>query len=615
MIPKKKKLLILAPLLTLVIFGSTFLILQNSEKQDSVNPYTITKNVMIYGTSHSYCNYLHNSPSLLLENEIITVNSAQILFNVTNLSEGSAIPINFIQEILLFHNLSDYDYVILELTTSAYGIELIDFENQMKYIIENIIGNHSIPILQTSVFVDYPTHFPSRRNDYILPYNEIFYNLSTEYEIPLVDVLSRFRNEIENGNWDLFIRNTQYPETNILYFQNTHPNQKGQFYIFQEINNVLLKSIQNTQNLQIQDRFFFKSSNFTLPNSDRKILINGNLGWDLFLGTILSQGEGTRQSPYIFNSTYLEAKRITFLEIVNSSWYFQIENYSFIQNENYFSTLKLTNVTHGRIINTQFQSFRTGLVLISCSDILIENCNFTRCEEIGLDILNSNAIDVKRNWFESNSFGINTYFSSQINISFNMFYKNEVEGISMIHSIRIFVEKNEFFHNHINQINIYESEEILCNHNYLLQGNYGIVVGNVNNSVFECNLIENHSNFAIRIWRWSKISQNNNFSQNIFLINYLGLKFEGIYTKNHVLLNYFINNTQSISCFSKSIDFSLENRGNYYSEQNAKDENRDGISDKAYCINLNQGIYDYFPLYLTKDQLLCELKNLYSHFS
>lgn len=102
-----------------------------------------------------------------------------------------------------------------------------------------------IPILMTNLKVDYQggRYNYNRNDEKIIPYDNVKRKITKEYGIQLIDVYSRFENEIEKGNWDHRIRNTkvfdntedQRHEKDSKWFSNIHYNRNGNQIVADEV--------------------------------------------------------------------------------------------------------------------------------------------------------------------------------------------------------------------------------------------------------------------------------------------------------------------------------------------------------------------------------------------
>lgn len=97
-------------------------------------------------------------------------------------------------------------------------------------------------LLETGVYVDYPTHYAFDRNRRLQPIYDVIRDLSKRKGFALVDIYERMQRETENGNWDLRARgygsvDEDHPVLgaaqdhlfghDIRWFTNIHPNHNG----------------------------------------------------------------------------------------------------------------------------------------------------------------------------------------------------------------------------------------------------------------------------------------------------------------------------------------------------------------------------------------------------
>lgn len=97
-------------------------------------------------------------------------------------------------------------------------------------------------ILETGIYVDYPTHYAFDRNSKLAPVYRMITDLAHERGYAIVDIFGRMQTETAQGNWDLRARgfgsvDEDYPVLgpaldhihghDVRWFTNIHPNLNG----------------------------------------------------------------------------------------------------------------------------------------------------------------------------------------------------------------------------------------------------------------------------------------------------------------------------------------------------------------------------------------------------
>ncbi len=130
---------------------------------------------------------------------------------------------------------------------------------------------------------------------------------------------------------------------------------------------------------------------------------------------------------------------------------------------------------------------------------------------------------------------------------------------------------------------------IMNSNDVVVQGNisrgdldYGIMMNYTNDSVISGNRIEQVSEKCLFIYN----SHKNSFSDNLFQQCGIGIHFTAGSERNKIFDNGFIGNrTQVKYAGTRWVNWSVEGRGNYWSDHAAFDLSGDGIADSAYRPN------------------------------
>jgi parallel beta-helix repeat protein len=197
----------------------------------------------------------------------------------------------------------------------------------------------------------------------------------------------------------------------------------------------------------------------------------------------------------------------------------------------------------------------------SCNSIVgntITRCNY------GSVLENSNGNNLTENHILDNFRGINVLSSSNNSVILNNI-SNNFRGLDFTAS-----ENNSVSGNHI------------------ANNNDGIAIENMYNNLIE-NTITNNTNFGIYLYGGGY----NNIIRNNITNNGRGISVSICYN-NTFYNNNFVNNINHIETDDSNDNWDNGFEGNYWSNYNGIDHNRDGIGDTAYIIDANN--IDRYPL-------------------
>ncbi|MGV8151337.1 MAG: Ig-like domain-containing protein [Candidatus Woesearchaeota archaeon] len=150
----------------------------------------------------------------------------------------------------------NYYIITFGLNEIFYGVSLAQFEADTRQLIAEVRSIGATPILMTNTYLDAPLHW--RATDSmgasIVQYDNVKRALSTELNVPLIDVYNRIQQEAATGNWDVRIRNTRDPyvldnsqdylhPNDPTWFEDVHYNANGCAIVADEIINYF-----NTEN-------------------------------------------------------------------------------------------------------------------------------------------------------------------------------------------------------------------------------------------------------------------------------------------------------------------------------------------------------------------------------
>ncbi len=165
------------------------------------------------------------------------------------------------------------DYVIIRFGVQdrrRYGV--VGFRHHLHLLCERLLED--IPnvriVLETGIYVDYPTHYEFDRNQVLQPLYDVVRELAQEHNFPLVDIYERMRRETEHGNWDLRVRgygvvDDEFPvlgagqdhlhADDVRWFTNIHPNVNGIAVIADEEAQVLARFWPHTLHVPLTDAY------------------------------------------------------------------------------------------------------------------------------------------------------------------------------------------------------------------------------------------------------------------------------------------------------------------------------------------------------------------------
>jgi parallel beta-helix repeat protein len=234
------------------------------------------------------------------------------------------------------------------------------------------------------------------------------------------------------------------------------------------------------------------------------------------------------------------------------------------------------NVVHIKADNVTVENFairNSGMDLIY-GGILVES-------SIGDKIINNNVT--------YNYEGVRLIFSYSNVVRGNIISNNH-DGVFVYSSDNNVFSNNTIGSNNNDGVYIYSSNNNAFSNNVILSNNYdGVYIFSSNNNLFSNNTIGSNNNDGVYVY----YSNNNTFSSNTIISNsYYGISLVQLSGNNTIYHNNFSNKAQVKSESANLWDY--DNEGNYWSDYNKQDLNRDGIGDTPYVIDaVNQ---DNYPL-------------------
>src|SRR5690554_94629 len=108
-----------------------------------------------------------------------------------------------------------------------------NFRDNTLQLIYEVRSIGAVPILMTNQKVDYPTHHSWNRNPSIIAIDTIKRNIAIEQNVHLIDLWQRVENELNSGNWDLYIRNHSQCPNNDNF--SPHPNHNSNQHVINSL--------------------------------------------------------------------------------------------------------------------------------------------------------------------------------------------------------------------------------------------------------------------------------------------------------------------------------------------------------------------------------------------
>ncbi len=229
-----------------------------------------------------------------------------------------------------------------------------------------------------------------------------------------------------------------------------------------------------------------------------------------------------------------------------------------------------------------------GSIVVEKDDIIIDGADRSlQGAGSGIGIILTNRRNVVIRNIEIKAFDISVYLNGSSN---NIISGNNIKNNRL--GIRFWIASN----------NTISGNNIIANERGIVLGSISYIECSKHNTIYRNNIMNN--NVGIDLFG----------SSNAIIGNYIANNGVGIYINGHVPLfgsqnntiyhNTFINNAKQVDDIHWKVEFSAisvniwdngyPSGGNYWSDYNGKDNNRDGFGDTPYVIDENN--QDNYPL-------------------
>ncbi|MFD2207045.1 nitrous oxide reductase family maturation protein NosD [Kiloniella antarctica] len=199
----------------------------------------------------------------------------------------------------------------------------------------------------------------------------------------------------------------------------------------------------------------------------------------------------------------------------------------------------------------------------------------------GIQLWNTPGSIIEGNTVQYGRDGIFTTTSKK-NVFLNNTFKNTRFAIHYMYTNNSEVSGNVSIDNDVGFALMFSKKLKVTNNHSINDNEHGFALNYANSSVFEGNSVKNGGVKCVFIYNSNK----NIFKKNHFEGCGIGIHFTAGSEQNTITENAFIGNRHQVKYVgTRDLDWSKNNRGNYWSDNPAFDLNGDGISDSVYRPN------------------------------
>jgi parallel beta-helix repeat protein len=232
-----------------------------------------------------------------------------------------------------------------------------------------------------------------------------------------------------------------------------------------------------------------------------------------------------------------------------------------------------------------------GSIVVERDNIVLDGAGFTvqgEGNDTGIDLSNRNNVTIKNTNIKDFNIGVQLWRTNSTKISGNNVTANKGDGIGLGSSSNNSVSGNNVANNGYG-IALYSSSNNSVSGNNVANNGYGIAL------YFSSNNSVGGNNVANNVYGMWLYSSNNSVSGNNITNNVYGIWLYSSSDNKFYHNNFAGNHPQVSSDRSSNVwDDGYPSGGNYWSNYNPPDEDKDKIGDSPYIIDGNNA--DKYPL-------------------